>query len=100
MDEDADATFARWARNNVEAAADDDDDDRRRRTGSSSSPPRSRGLQDSTGEGTHFLEAYVGSPAQKRILAISSAADFTAFPCEVRAKGERRRECVPFFSFR
>ena len=40
-------------------------------------------LQEFSGEGTHFLDAYVGSPAQKRVLAVNSGADFTAFPCEV-----------------
>jgi len=34
------------------------------------------------GEGTHFIDVFVGSPAQKRILAVSSGADFTAFPCQ------------------
>jgi len=41
-----------------------------------------RRLQEFSGEGTHFIDAFVGSPAQKRVLAVSSGADFTAFPCE------------------
>jgi hypothetical protein len=73
MDEDATATFARWARSDGDDGEKDNNSSRR--------------LQEFSGEGTHFLNAYVGSPAQKRVLAISSAADFTAFPCEVRVEG-------------
>jgi len=43
---------------------------------------RQRMLQEFSGQGTHFIDAFVGSPAQKRVLAVSSGADFTAFPCE------------------
>mmetsp|Transcript_15553 Transcript_15553/g.33473 ORF Transcript_15553/g.33473 Transcript_15553/m.33473 type:complete len:731 (-) Transcript_15553:467-2659(-) len=42
----------------------------------------SRVLQEFSGEGTHFVDAFIGTPAQKRVLAVSSGADFTAFPCD------------------
>lgn len=77
LDEEASETFARWARNN---------NDRSLRSASDMLPDATnnnqRRLQDFSGEGTHFIEAFVGSPAQKRLLAVSSGADFTAFPCE------------------
>lgn len=75
MDEDAVEAFAGWARNGGDG----------RRLGSSTNNDASshhRELQEFSGEGTHFLKAYVGNPAQRRILAISSASDVTAFPCE------------------
>ena len=97
LDESAIDTFRRWAGIIIN---DDDDDERRRllllRSSSSNEegndgniPPKQhqteeRVLQEFSGEGTHFLDAYIGNPAQKRVLAVSSGADFTAFPCEVR----------------
>lgn len=42
-----------------------------------------RRLQDIIGDGTHFIKLYVGNPAQVRVLALSSAADLTAWPCQV-----------------
>ena len=86
---DASETFAKWVRSSH--------NNRHRRGtlrlgGSSSSSTNNdtalfhsdhhRTLQAFSGEGTHFLNAYIGTPAQKRVLAINSAADFTAFPCE------------------
>ena len=44
---------------------------------------RLRRLQDIIGDGTHFIKLYVGNPAQIRVLALSSAVDLTAWPCEV-----------------
>ncbi|KAL7540960.1 hypothetical protein ACHAXR_010522 [Thalassiosira sp. AJA248-18] len=90
MDEDAATTFAKWARNsnhnNNERSLRRQQATTSSSSSSSSNPyfPNndSRILQEFSGEGTHFLEAYVGSPAQKRLLAVSSGADFTAFPCE------------------
>ena len=98
LDESAIDTFRRWA--GIIIDDDDDDDERRRllllRSSSSNEegndgniPPKQhqteeRILQEFSGEGTHFLDAYIGNPAQKRVLAVSSGADFTAFPCEVR----------------
>ena len=98
LDESAIDTFRRWA--GIIINDDDDDDDERRRLlllRSSSSneegkddnnykqhQTEERVLQEFSGEGTHFLDAYIGNPAQKRVLAVSSGADFTAFPCEVR----------------
>ena len=76
-DEDASETFARWARNGSSGRSlrvDDGEED--------ININDQRVLQEFSGEGTHFLNAYVGSPAQKRVLAVSSGADFTAFPCE------------------
>jgi len=92
LNEDVDATFARWARsynthnannnsllrnnNNgqiLEETLSGDDD---------SNSSRRRHLQELSGDGTHFIDAWIGTPAQKRILAVSSGADFTAFPCE------------------
>lgn len=91
LDEGADEAFERWARSH-------DKDEFLRGTSSASevtgtsgasdeaeeetTQKRRRHLQEFSGEGTHFIDAYVGSPAQKRVLAISSGADFTAFPCE------------------
>lgn len=90
---DASEIFAIWVRNSS------NNNHRRQRTprlgGSSSSTndnvllqnytshrDHHRTLQEFSGEGTHFLNAYIGTPAQLRVLAINSAADFTAFPCE------------------
>jgi hypothetical protein len=84
MDEDAAVTFAKWAsKSNY--------DGRSLRQNKASDVEATmmeeggaqRVLQEFSGEGTHFLDAYVGTPAQKRVLAVSSGADFTAFPCEV-----------------
>lgn len=44
-----------------------------------------RKLQEITGVATQYVNVYVGTPAQKRTLAISTGADFTAFPCQVNA---------------
>mmetsp|Transcript_3066 Transcript_3066/g.6732 ORF Transcript_3066/g.6732 Transcript_3066/m.6732 type:complete len:706 (-) Transcript_3066:1367-3484(-) len=88
MEEDAATTFAKWARNTHY------NNDRSLRRQSSTTAALGEGdgmvgeafdsriLQEFSGEGTHFINAYVGSPAQKRVLAVSSGADFTAFPCE------------------
>lgn len=112
-EEDASATFARWARGGgrggTTAGDGDGDGDARRgnnrhlrprggedaddavgadattTTTTTTTPTttrRNRALQELSGEGTHFIEAYVGSPAQRRTLAVSSGSDFTAFPCE------------------
>ena len=35
------------------------------------------------GVGTHYVDVWVGSPAQKRSLAVMTGSDFTAFPCGV-----------------
>lgn len=37
------------------------------------------------GMGTHYFDLYVGNPAQKRTLAVTTNSDFTAFACEVRS---------------
>ena len=92
LDESAIDTFRRWA-----GIINNDDDEGRLLLRSSSSneegkddnnykqhQTEERVLQEFSGEGTHFLDAYIGNPAQKRVLAVSSGADFTAFPCEVR----------------
>jgi len=81
--EDPSETFARWARgldhldaNAKEGAGPD---------GGAEDPSGSsarRALQEYAGDGTYFIEAYVGTPAQKRMLAVSSGSDFTSFPCE------------------
>ena len=42
-----------------------------------------RTMQEITGVATQYVNVYVGTPAQKRTLAISTGADFTAFPCQV-----------------
>ncbi len=42
-----------------------------------------RNMQEITGVATHYVKVYVGTPAQKRLLAISTGADFAAFPCQV-----------------
>ena len=78
MEEDVDATFARWARSyihdlNVNIEID---------IFSESYKIGTRHLQEISGDGTHFIDAWVGTPAQKRVLAVSSGADFTAFPCQ------------------
>lgn len=89
---DASEIFVKWVRNS------NNHRHRRRRTrlgGSSSTNDtvlfhsdtlshsnHDRNLQEFSGEGTQFLNAYIGTPAQLRVLAINSAADFTAFPCE------------------
>mmetsp|Transcript_22080 Transcript_22080/g.65407 ORF Transcript_22080/g.65407 Transcript_22080/m.65407 type:complete len:785 (-) Transcript_22080:110-2464(-) len=39
----------------------------------SPSPPQHTGL--------HFVDMYVGKPAQRRTLAVMTGSDFTAFPC-------------------
>jgi hypothetical protein len=44
---------------------------------------RNRRLQDIIGDGIHFIQLYVGNPAQLRVLALNSAGDMTAWPCEV-----------------
>ncbi len=73
QDADLDTTFMylRWATSRNEGGA-----------------GNHRALQNEgayAGEGTHFIDVFVGNPAQKRILAVSSGADFTAFPCQVRS---------------
>lgn len=45
-----------------------------------------RKLQEVTGVATQYVNVYVGTPAQKRTLAISTGADFTAFPCQVNTQ--------------
>ena len=35
------------------------------------------------GLGMHYIDVWVGSPAQKRSLAVMTGSDFTAFPCGV-----------------
>ncbi|KAL7472554.1 hypothetical protein ACHAXS_012924 [Conticribra weissflogii] len=70
QDADLDTTFMylRWATSRNEGGA-----------------GNHRALQNEgayAGEGTHFIDVFVGNPAQKRILAVSSGADFTAFPCQ------------------
>ncbi len=90
MEEDVDATFARWAssytpennnnsllRNTNDQEVDIFNDNNNNENGSNR-----RHLQEISGDGTHFIDAWVGTPAQKRVLAVSSGADFTAFPCE------------------
>ena len=52
-------------------------------TAADESGRRLRRLQDIIGDGTHFIKLYVGNPAQIRVLALSSAVDLTAWPCEV-----------------
>ena len=42
-----------------------------------------RKLQEITGIATQYVNVYIGTPAQKRTLAISTGADFAAFPCQV-----------------
>ena len=94
LDESAIDTFHRWA-----GISNEEDEGRLLLRSSSSSTEKEEGkeddnnkqqelkervLQEFSGEGTHFLDAYIGNPAQKRVLAVSSGADFTAFPCEVR----------------
>ena len=37
------------------------------------------------GLGMHYIDVWVGSPAQKRSLAVMTGSDFTAFPCGVSA---------------
>ena len=37
------------------------------------------------GSGMHYIDVWVGSPAQKRSLAVMTGSDFTAFPCGVSA---------------
>ena len=80
-DEDAPTTFARWAarggRHGRSLRTSDHDD-----LNADATNHDARTLQEFSGEGTHFIDAYVGTPAQKRVLAVSSGADFTAFPCE------------------
>ena len=56
-----------------------------------------RALQEFSGEGTHFVDAYVGSPAQKWVLAVSSGSDFTAFPCEVSQRTRGGLQCCGAF---
>ncbi|KAL7452150.1 hypothetical protein ACHAWC_003885 [Mediolabrus comicus] len=77
MEEDVDETFARWARtyhtHNGDYNIDIFNDDKQN---------NSRRLQEISGDGTHFIDAWIGTPAQKRVLAVSSGADFTAFPCQ------------------
>ena len=90
MDEDAATTFAKWAsksnydgrslRQNKSWDEKDTEEEAKANLGGEGG---GRVLQEFSGEGTHFLDAYVGTPAQKRVLAVSSGADFTAFPCEV-----------------
>jgi hypothetical protein len=84
-DVDARELFQDWAdRNGYDAASvhnssfvgDADESEGRRR----------RRLQDIIGDGTHFIKLYVGNPAQLRVLALSSAADIAAWPCEVRCR--------------
>lgn len=45
---------------------------------------RPRKLQEITGVATQYVNFFIGTPAQKRTLAISTGADFTAFPCQVK----------------
>ena len=80
-EEDPSETFARWARG-LDANADGGEAGP---DGGAEDPSWSarRGLQEYAGDGTYFIEAYVGTPAQKRMLAVSSGSDFTSFPCEV-----------------
>ena len=38
------------------------------------------------GLGTHYFDLFVGNPAQKRTLAVTTNSDYTAFACEVRSR--------------
>ena len=85
---DASEIFSKWASNNDNNNNDNGrllrvEDDNDNMDGNMGENDGHRILQEFSGEGTHFLDAYVGSPAQKRVLAVNSGADFTAFPCEV-----------------
>jgi hypothetical protein len=100
MDEGAHETFVRWwsSRNDVidDGENDDENDSRRSRrlaASSSSGSESRRDLQETAGGGMHYLNAYVGTPPQRRVLALSNSADFTAFPCEVR--GSPTPPCFP-----
>lgn len=83
MEEDVDETFARWARtyNTHENNSNKDDDDYKIDI-FNDNKHNNRHLQEISGDGTHFIDAWIGTPAQKRVLAVSSGADFTAFPCQ------------------
>jgi hypothetical protein len=88
MEEDVDATFARWARSYTHQNNSllRNDHNHRNNEGvdifNDNNHVGNRHLQEISGDGTHFIDAWVGTPAQKRILAVSSGADFTAFPCK------------------
>ena len=92
MEEDVDATFARWARsythesnnNNslLRNTNDQEVDIFNDNNINNINGNGNRHLQEISGDGTHFIDAWVGTPAQKRVLAVSSGADFTAFPCQ------------------
>ena len=90
MDEDAATTFAKWASKSNNYDGRSLRQNKSWKEGEAMATEQEGGggtqrvLQEFSGEGTHFLDAYVGTPAQKRVLAVSSGADFTAFPCEVR----------------
>jgi len=88
MEEDVDATFARWARsythesNNNSLLRNSNDEHVVDIFNDNTNINGSRHLQEISGDGTHFIDVWVGTPAQKRVLAVSSGADFTAFPCQ------------------
>lgn len=99
LDEDANVVFQRWAATNgyyIHDKMGENDDDTTISTAHDATSNNNnnnnnqnkqnhnnqRKLQEFSGEGTHFIDAYIGSPAQRRVLAVSSGADFTAFPCE------------------
>ena len=74
-DVDASEIFHQWAvRRGYYAPSNNRTDD---------SESNRRRLQDIIGDGTHFIKLYVGNPAQVRVLALSSATDLTAWPCQV-----------------
>lgn len=45
---------------------------------------RQRRLQETSpdGYGIHFMDVFIGNPAQRRRLAVQTASDYTAFPCQ------------------
>ncbi|KAL7495916.1 hypothetical protein ACHAWT_006723 [Skeletonema menzelii] len=93
MEEDVDATFARWARSYTPDSNNSNNNSLLRNTNdrvvvdifndkNNNNENGNRHLQEISGDGTHFIDAWIGTPAQKRVLAVSSGADFTAFPCQ------------------
>jgi hypothetical protein len=92
MEEDVDATFARWARSYTHENNNSNRNSLLRNDHhgndvvdifkDNNNHNGNRNLQEISGDGTHFIDAWVGNPAQKRVLAVSSGADFTSFPCQ------------------
>lgn len=66
------------------------DDDRTHRRATVSAGDMGRGATSGSAEpqqqqqlhgGLHFVDLYVGKPAQRRTLAVMTGSDYTAFPC-------------------